>query len=363
MQTQRSAVGVEDLVSPAVLQSLADSLSRLAGVPVFFARPEGRLLTRTESPTSVCGRITTAEDVQRPCLQCHRMTFGLDGSHWPEGDDVGAQHPCPLPVHDLLLPVRKDGRVLALIGTAQVVADEAGRRRTRDLLVEAGLPDREITPFLDGIRTRGGEALEDIRASIHAIAQLVIELGGEALQARQTADRLDALARTDALTGLENRRQADAELASAWGLASRHGRPFGVQMLDIDHFKRVNDTCGHAVGDEVLVRLAALLARSLRSSDRVFRVGGEEFLIVCHESSGAAVSKAAERVRAAVRQTPFPVRDLPPVTVSVGVAAWPDCTVSDAAELVRRADEALYAAKRAGRDRVAVCAGGPPSAV
>ena len=351
-------VGVDEVLPPSVLQDLADSLTRLAGLPVYFARPDGRLLTRSRNETAVCSRLTTAEDIHRPCLSCQRMTFGLDGTGWPEDTDVALRHPCPLGLSDVVLPIRSGDRVVALIGTPHVATAAEALARARAVLSQAEVEAGEIGRFLAAVEVHDESRLTDVRASVRAIAELVLSLGGEALSARAEAEKLETLARTDALTGMENRRQAALELESAWNLAQRHGRPFGVLLFDIDQFKRINDTCGHALGDQVLVRLADLLAHNMRASDRCFRFGGEEFLVVCHESDSAVVAKAAERVRAAVAHTHFPVWGVPPVTVSVGAAAWPACEVVSADDLVHRADVALYAAKNAGRNRVRCAAAG-----
>lgn len=357
MTHSHAAATLDDIVPGPVLQDLADCLTRLARLPIFFARPDGHVLTRLAHTPAVCARVTADDPVSRPCLACARTTWGLDGSGWPDDPDVGQRHRCPSGLSDVVLPVRSGGRVVALIGTPQVALGLDGYEHARSALVQAGVALAEVERFVAHVEIHDAARLDDVRASVRAIAELVVTLGGDALEARAASEHLAVLARTDALTGLENRRQADRELEVAWGLAKRGGRPFGVLLLDVDHFKRVNDTCGHAAGDQVLVALAALLSRSLRRTDRCFRFGGEEFLVVCHESDGPGVLKAAERIRAAVSHTRFPIGDLPPLTVSAGVAAWPDCRAERPDDLLRRADAALYAAKGAGRNCVRAAGG------
>ncbi|WP_119157490.1 sensor domain-containing diguanylate cyclase [Caldimonas tepidiphila] len=160
---------------------------------------------------------------------------------------------------------------------------------------------------------------------------------------------LERLARRDPLTGLGNRRVADEALAQALMLFRRHGRPASIALVDVDHFKQVNDSRGHAVGDRVLVAVAALIEGHCRASDLVARIGGEEFLVLMPETAAAGGMAAAEKIRQAVAQARLP--ELPAVTVSVGLASLEDGT-ADADALLRAADEALYAAKRAGRNRV-----------
>jgi diguanylate cyclase len=158
-------------------------------------------------------------------------------------------------------------------------------------------------------------------------------------------------ARTDPLTGLPNRRAFDEGLARLVAEWKRHGTPFSVLALDIDHFKRFNDSFGHQVGDEVLVKVAKELARIMRESDLVTRVGGEELAVVLPNSELPEARQAAERARRAMETMPLTAdRGSRQVTISVGVA---QCGRGEnGQQLVHRADEALYAAKHAGRNRV-----------
>ena len=164
----------------------------------------------------------------------------------------------------------------------------------------------------------------------------------------RTAERMRALAHTDALTGLGNRRQADLWLVREVQRAARYARPFSVLMLDIDHFKRLNDEHGHAAGDRVLVDLASELVGMVRASDAVVRWGGEEFLVLAPETGLADAVQVAELVRRQIAK--MPLGDAHRTTISVGVAAH---RVGDDPEsLVARADAALYMAKRSGRNTV-----------
>jgi diguanylate cyclase len=157
-------------------------------------------------------------------------------------------------------------------------------------------------------------------------------------------------ARTDSLTGLPNRRAFDEDLTRRVAEHRRYRRPVSVLMVDVDHFKKFNDTYGHLVGDEVLRQVAALLRRTMRESDLVARFGGEEMAVVMPGSSTTEACLGASRARRAVETACFQVdgQELH-VTVSVGMAG---CLIQENVEqLVRRADTALYAAKQAGRNR------------
>src|SRR5918998_1748127 len=162
-------------------------------------------------------------------------------------------------------------------------------------------------------------------------------------------DTCEEAAFTDHLTGLANRRRFERQLEREVARTRRFGRPFCLLLLDIDHFKRVNDTHGHEVGDDVLRRLANTLQAGTRGIDMASRIGGEEFAVLLTETDFAHGMEVAERLRVAVRETEIPVAGV--VTVSLGLAEFNSST-PDARTLFAAADSALYEAKRAGRDRV-----------
>ena len=160
--------------------------------------------------------------------------------------------------------------------------------------------------------------------------------------------RLEQLSVTDALTGLFNRTGLSASLPLDIERAQRYRRSLSVVLLDLDHFKRVNDEFGHLVGDQVLVEFAKLIQATVRQVDAIYRWGGEEFLIVCPETPPELVSNLTERVLDGVRRHRFPTQRT--MTVSAGIA---NLGAGDTmTSLLQRADEALYQAKTAGRDRI-----------
>ncbi|MBI5481391.1 MAG: diguanylate cyclase [Deltaproteobacteria bacterium] len=165
--------------------------------------------------------------------------------------------------------------------------------------------------------------------------------------------QLAELAVTDPLTGLHNRRHLFQEMDREFARAQRYKRPLACYMIDIDHFKQVNDTYGHQIGDRVLVLMAEVIMGSVRNTDIAGRFGGEEFMILAPETPTAAGMVLAERVRHRVpARTAAEQPDVPRVTVSIGLATTEHPQASDPTELVRLADEALYRAKDGGRDRV-----------
>ncbi len=156
---------------------------------------------------------------------------------------------------------------------------------------------------------------------------------------------LAELSVTDDLTGLANRRRLDERLKEEVLRSERTGHVFTLLMVDLDHFKRVNDQHGHQAGDHVLKQCAAALKKSVRDMDFVARFGGEEFCVLLPETPPNRGAELAERMREAVMSLPAPVP-----TISVGAAYWEPRVPAD--EIIRRADEALYRAKESGRDRV-----------
>jgi diguanylate cyclase (GGDEF)-like protein len=163
---------------------------------------------------------------------------------------------------------------------------------------------------------------------------------------------LQLLATRDGLTGLYNHRTFYALLADELTRAKRFKRPVSLLLLDIDHFKRVNDTHGHLAGDAVLRELGGLLGRQARAINRVCRYGGEEITVILPETGLEAAANVAERLRAVVEAQPFDANSEPiRITVSIGVASFP-AHADGAAALVAAADTALYAAKQRGRNRV-----------
>jgi diguanylate cyclase (GGDEF)-like protein len=176
------------------------------------------------------------------------------------------------------------------------------------------------------------------------------EIAGIAIGNAEANERLARLAMSDPLTGLANHRAFRDALDAEVERARRHSRPLALAVIDIDHFKSVNDTHGHIAGDQALVEVAARLTGSSRRGDVLARVGGEEFAWLLPETDLAGARRVAERARRAVAARP--VGAIGRVTVSIGLAELAQAT--GGTDLHRRADRALYAAKRAGRDRSVV---------
>ncbi len=170
---------------------------------------------------------------------------------------------------------------------------------------------------------------------------------------RQSVQQSIEMALYDSLTGLNNRRSLERRLPAMIETARERSAALTMMVLDIDHFKRVNDTHGHDVGDRVLKGFGAQLQETVRSGDLICRLGGEEFVVVMPGADAAEAARIAERARRTTERREFPVDGAAgsvSITVSIGLAEWREDW--DSAELYRRADRALYLSKSAGRNRV-----------
>jgi two-component system cell cycle response regulator len=175
---------------------------------------------------------------------------------------------------------------------------------------------------------------------------------------RDTVQMTMEMAVTDGLTGLHNRRYLERHLTSLVQQATARQKPLSVLVLDIDHFKQINDTFGHAAGDEVLREFSRRVRKAVRGIDLACRLGGEEFVVAMPDTDAALALLVGERLRQKIAGDAFPIPETGKsitVTVSVGVSSLGSAG-DTASDLIKRADAALYRAKRDGRNRVAAAA-------
>jgi len=216
------------------------------------------------------------------------------------------------------------------------------------LLVRAlpGATNVVVVPLVAEGGTVGTLAVEWGGGTLTRVSAGTVALLGQLAAHAALHAEVERLARTDTLTGLPNRRVFQETLARELAVAGRRGTSCGLVVLDVDHFKAVNDTHGHQAGDDVLRRIGRVLVDTCRGTDVPARFGGEEFAVVVPDCTPADARAVAERVRAAVAASPAAVA----VTVSAGVATFP-ADAADPTGLVAAADAALYRAKRLGRNR------------
>lgn len=252
-------------------------------------------------------------------------------------------HPCDLILIDLHMPNGESYKFLECLrdgdkyaGVAKVGTTGFGARRDLLNAFQLGVDDFIRKPFY----------AEELLARVDHL-----------LRTKETETRLRQIATIDPLTELHNRGEVMRRFAIEISRARRDSRDLGVLMLDVDHFKKVNDTLGHPQGDQVLRRVAQVLRDDLRVTDVIGRYGGEEFVALLPKATHAGVKLLAERLRERVSEQRFGDGNELRVTVSVGACVWPFELLDPELSLeqcIRPADQALYEAKRAGRNRVLI---------
>jgi diguanylate cyclase (GGDEF)-like protein len=221
-----------------------------------------------------------------------------------------------------------------------------GELQERVAGLHVGADDYLPKPFAD----------EELEARIFAALRVKaaeVELRKRNTELQSMLHHVEALAITDPLTGLFNRRRFDDVLKREFAVTKRYATPLSCLMVDVDHFKRINDLYGHDAGDRVLCNVAGRLIATLREVDVASRFGGEEFAVLLPQTPKAGAVIVAERIAALVRRDTFEFEDgSASVTISLGVAESQDVTGSAPEGLVKAADSALYLAKSRGRDQV-----------
>jgi two-component system cell cycle response regulator len=296
------------------------------------------------------GRIVICDDNVR---QAQRIAAELGVEHRPviEPDPEKAQLTARGPVDLLIVNANArgfDGLRLA----AQIRSDEATRHIPILAVIDPDERPRMIKALEIGINDVLPRPIDPQELAARARTQIKRKRYTDFL--RNNLDHSLELAVTDQLTGLHNRHYMNGQLKALVTRAAKGGDPVGALLIDIDHFKQINDNFGHDVGDEVLREFAVRLASNVRAIDLPCRYGGEEFVIVMPDTSLASAERIAERIRLHVAGSPFRVaggKEVLTVTISIGVAATLGETDTPEA-LLKRADGAVYEAKAAGRNKV-----------
>jgi diguanylate cyclase (GGDEF)-like protein len=283
----------------------------------------------------------------------------LEASNGTEGAAVAARERPDLVLMDMMMP-GVDGvettRVLkraAATRNIPVILLSARREVEQKLLAfEAGADDYVTKPF----------DFDEVDARIRAMLRkrdLYLALEDKNRELEDTNRHLEELLVVDEKTGLANYRHFRSKLREEWLRADRYRTPLSLVMIDLDDFKRLNDTVGHPAGDRVLREVATLVAGGARATDMPARFGGEEFSVILPHTDSAMAARVAERILAGVRQHVFLAADHPcRLTASAGVATYPSTPFLDSPDaLVQCADQALYRAKAEGKDRVTVHGG------
>jgi len=221
-------------------------------------------------------------------------------------------------------------------------------------VMEEQIPEKPESKIVPDTQDEIGTLSKQFFEMRDIITKQMEQLNESNLKVLDANKRLQEMSIRDGLTTLFNRRHFDGRLEEEVQRARRYARKFALEMIDIDHFKRVNDTYGHTCGDEILKQIAQIMKENTRETDVICRYGGEEFSILLIETDEESAYDHAERLRETVAASPFTNGQDPlneKVTISVGVAFFPQ-DGGDPQRLVESADGALYAAKRGGRNQV-----------
>lgn len=220
--------------------------------------------------------------------------------------------------------------------------------------LELGADDYLVKPFDIAELAARVKSMLRLKALQDELTAKVRELESAQETLKRQAQELTTLSRLDPLTQLFNRRYFEERYLAEFARSKRYRSPLCLMMIDLDHFKQVNDTRGHPAGDRVLKEAAARVKQTLRDVDLVARYGGEEIIALLPETGPDEGRRAGERIRAAMASPPVEIDGQEPLTVtcSVGLAWYPARQIEDHESLLRAADDALYRAKKGGRNRV-----------
>jgi diguanylate cyclase (GGDEF)-like protein len=300
-------------------------------------------------PERAGGRVLLVDDSAtiRKLIGGYLRRGGFEVVEAPDGRaalDMEAQGDYDVVLTDLSMPVLDGFGVLETIKS---------RATGPEVIILTGTAATDMASAVRALRLGAHDYLTKPPSNSEEVV-LAVGRAIEKKRLRETNARLllelEALSRTDPLTGLLNRRVLEESLVRELAQSRRYGHPLSLAMLDLDHFKAVNDVHGHQAGDQVLRTFAKLAQATFRDTDGVYRFGGEEFAALLPHANLRDALTAVNRVVAATANTPIPVGDATiRVTVSAGVACF-DGITPGAQDLVAQADAALYQAKRAGRN-------------
>ncbi len=302
-------------------------------------------MTTGSKPTIlICDDSILIRAMLRQQLQTQNYTV-VEAEDGDQAIDLALKSDPDVILLDVEMPKRDGHSVLREIKANEMIAD------VPVVFLTARATTEEV---VSGLRLGAHDYLAKPFEPIELLARVSAALRVKALhdELRSRNEELDRTSRIDSLTGLYNRRQMEQELLRMFSHARRRDEPMGALMIDVDHFKNVNDTLGHAAGDQVLRSLAATLQATLTPDDVVGRWGGEEFLVLSNSSDIASLAVLAERIRQATEADRVDVPGAADMCVTVSIGCATSHRDEEPEVLLRRADRALYAAKDGGRNKI-----------
>jgi len=325
-----------------------------------------------DRPARLEGRLVLIADDDRAVLRQIREGLSSDEYRFVEANDgtealtAIRQHHPDLLLLDVEMPglggvelcrIVKANQGPSGFGFVPVILMTARRGTGKVEGLELGADDYLIKPFDMLELSARVKSMMRMKGLQDALVEKNRELDRINHELEQKRAELEQLSRTDGLTGLINRRHFNERLEAEFARSVRYRAPLSCLMMDLDHFKKVNDTYGHPFGDVVLKEVAGAARRALRDVDVIARYGGEEIIALLPETSAEEAWRAAERLRLAVEAMRLTCRTgrepvIVKCTASLGVATFPSEGIESAAELLQAADECLYAAKKGGRNQV-----------
>jgi diguanylate cyclase (GGDEF)-like protein len=326
---------------------------------------------RDDASLRLEGRLVLLVDDDRAVLELLRRGLEPQGYQFVEAEDgtqaltaIRKHHP-DLILMDVEMPGMGGVEVCRIVKANQgagfaftpVILMTAGRSSGKVEGLELGADDYLVKPFDMHELSARVKSMLRLKALQDTLLEKNKELDRINKELEEKRAALEHLSRTDGLTGLINRRHFEERLQAEWARSVRYRSPLSCMLLDIDHFKKVNDTWGHPFGDVVLKEVAAVARRALRDVDVLARYGGEELIALLPETSPDEAWRAAERVRMGVEAMRLTCRTVEPpqvvrCTASIGVSTAPGPSVQSLEQLVQTADECLYEAKQGGRNQV-----------
>jgi diguanylate cyclase (GGDEF)-like protein len=368
---------LSDLLDRGHVQKLADANYRASGLPMTILDVSDNTIFVRAGWPGMCNQYHRADP--RSAARCVESdNYVVD--RIPEGESL--QYKCNNGLWHIATPITAGGRHRGTLFLTQFFFDD--EQIDRDFFVrQADEFGFDVNGYLDALARLpvfSREKVDYILAYYQAMARFMSDLAEKSIQKaaaealekahaeladsnallraeiekrRSVEAELRILSESDSLTGAYNRRKFFELLANETSKVRRFVRPLSIIMFDLDHFKRVNDQSGHAVGDLVLKAVAAVMGNAIREVDIFARYGGEEFVVCCPETTAGGAVALAEKIRRLVNEYAFPV--IGKLTVSAGVAELVNAEETELV-LLKRADEALYRAKNLGRNRVETAA-------